>query len=181
MNDPAVAKAPNHPALATSNDTVRLERLLPGPLERVWSYIADAKKRATWFCGGEIEMRVGGRAEMAFDHSRITSEPIPERFAQEAHARFTGTVTRCQPPRLLSYTWPWGEHDTEITFELTPIGDKVKLVVIHSRLPNRKGMVNVAAGWDAHVGLLADLLAGTPPRPFWATHAQLQKTYETTL
>lgn len=169
------------PAVATSPDTVRLERLLPGPIERVWSYLTDERKRSTWFCGGEIELRVGGRAEMAFDHTRISSEPIPERYANEAHARFIGVVTRCEPPRVLSYTWPWGAHETEVTFELTPAGDKVKLVVTQARLPHRKGMVSVAAGWDAHVGLLADLLAGESPRAFWATHAKLEESYQATL
>ena len=28
--------------------TVRFERLLPGPIERVWEYLTDGDKRATW-------------------------------------------------------------------------------------------------------------------------------------
>jgi len=28
--------------------TIRFERLLPGPVERVWAYLTESKKRATW-------------------------------------------------------------------------------------------------------------------------------------
>ncbi|MBB3059863.1 uncharacterized protein YndB with AHSA1/START domain [Microbulbifer rhizosphaerae] len=29
----------------TAADTLRIERLLPGPLERVWQYLVDSDKR----------------------------------------------------------------------------------------------------------------------------------------
>ena len=32
-------------------------------------------------------------------------------------------------------------------------------MVTHRRLPDRKGMVSVAGGWHAHVGILEDVLA----------------------
>ena len=41
----------NDLATATATDTVRLERLLPGPIERVWAYLTEPDKRATWFAG----------------------------------------------------------------------------------------------------------------------------------
>jgi hypothetical protein len=31
--------------VVTAPDTVHLERLLPGPIERVWSYLTDSEKR----------------------------------------------------------------------------------------------------------------------------------------
>ena len=34
--------------------TVRFERMLPGPIERVWSFIVDSDKRKKWLCGGDI-------------------------------------------------------------------------------------------------------------------------------
>ena len=37
--------------------TVRFERLLPGPIERVWQYLTDGDKRAKWLCGGEKKPR----------------------------------------------------------------------------------------------------------------------------
>jgi uncharacterized protein YndB with AHSA1/START domain len=32
--------------------TVKMERLLPGPVERVWAYITESDKRAKWLCAG---------------------------------------------------------------------------------------------------------------------------------
>jgi uncharacterized protein YndB with AHSA1/START domain len=84
-------------------------------------------------------------------------------------------ITRCDPPRLLSYTWAeWGE----VTFELTPRGDDVLLVLTHQRLADRAGMVSVAGGWHAHLGILADNLDSREPRPFWSTHAKAAAEYE---
>ena len=46
--------------------TVRFERLLPGPIEKVWPYLADSDKRAQWFTSGALPAKVGepfGRLE----------------------------------------------------------------------------------------------------------------------
>ena len=39
--------------------TIRFERLLPGPVERVWAYLVESTKRATWLAAGEFDLRVG--------------------------------------------------------------------------------------------------------------------------
>ena len=39
-------------------------------------------------------------------------------------------------------------------------------------------MVGYSSGWDTHVSILADLLAGRKPRAFWSTHMALRKEYE---
>ena len=36
-------------------NTVRFERLLPGPIERVWAFLTESDKRAQWLCGGDVE------------------------------------------------------------------------------------------------------------------------------
>jgi hypothetical protein len=36
---------------------VRLVRILPGPIERVWDYLTDSEKRGRWFAGGPMEPR----------------------------------------------------------------------------------------------------------------------------
>lgn len=68
-----------------------------------------------------------------------------------------------------------------MTFELEPRGDQVVLIITHRRLRNRGDKVSVAAGWDAHVGILADLLQGVEPQPFWRTHSRLEQEYESKL
>jgi uncharacterized protein YndB with AHSA1/START domain len=159
-------------------DTFRLERLLPGPVERLWSYLTDSDKRATWLAAGEFELRVGGRIELKFDHAMLSDEKIaPEKWKDAEHARFEGKITRLEPMRVLAYTWESWELG-EVTFELIPRGRDVLLVITHRGLEQRDGRISVASGWDAHTGVLADVLSGVKPRPFWTTLAELEKEYE---
>ena len=60
----------------TEQGTVRLERLLPGPIERVWAYLTESDKRATWFAAGVFELRVGGKADLHFDPANLSAEML---------------------------------------------------------------------------------------------------------
>jgi uncharacterized protein YndB with AHSA1/START domain len=158
---------------------VRVERLLPGPVERVWAYLTDGEKRRTWLAPGEMELRVGGRVELRFRHADLSAEKaLPERYRgyEEGHVMH-GTVTQCEPPRLLGYTWGDGAEDSEVTFELEPRGDDVFLVITQRRLRSRAGMASVAAGWHAHIGILIDHLEGREPRGFWTAHDHAEAEY----
>ena len=46
--------------VVTEPRTIRMERLLPGPIERVWDYLTDSAKRGKWFAAGKMDLRVGG-------------------------------------------------------------------------------------------------------------------------
>jgi uncharacterized protein YndB with AHSA1/START domain len=159
---------------------VRIERRLPGPVERIWSYLTDSEKRGSWLAPGEMELRVGGRVEHRFRHAELSHETEPPpKYGEyrEGHVMY-GTVTHCEPPRLLGYTWGDGEEDSEVIFELFPLeSGEVRLVVTQRRLRSREGMANVAAGWHAHLGILLDRLEGREPRGFWSTHGRLESEY----
>ena len=158
--------------------TVRLERLLPGPLERVWAYITEPQKRAMWICGGTIDLRVGGKMHMEFDNNSLTSDksPPPKYQGRGKHTS-PGVVTRLEPMRVFAHIWTWESGDTEVTYELAPRGKDVLLTIVHRRLQPRDLVVGVMGGWDVHTGILADILNGVAPRPFWATHSKLEKEY----
>jgi uncharacterized protein YndB with AHSA1/START domain len=177
MND---IVSPHKPGTSPEQATVRLERMLPGPIERVWAYLTEPDKRAMWFAGGVFDLRVGGKADLHFDHSRISAEETPPE-AKAKPCDWTGTITRIEPPRLLAYTFGPGGPDSEVTFELETRGKGVLLVLTHRRLSDRARMIGVAGGWDAHVGVLEDRLNGVEPRPFWSTMAKLRKEYEARL
>lgn len=167
--------------MVTAPDTVRIERMLPGPVERVWSYLTESEKRGRWLASGEMDLRVGGRVEHIFRNSDLTEndDPPPPKYAQYAgESRFHGTITACDPPRLLAYTWGGEDDESEVSFELAPVGDRVRLVVTHRRLATRDDMVGVAGGWHAHLDILADRLEGRTPAGFWATHTRLEAEYE---
>ncbi len=86
--------------------TVRFERILPGPIERVWSYLTDSKKRSTWLAAGEMELRPGGQVEHIFINSKLTGhdDPPPAKYAGHLQeTRMHGHILACEPPRLLAY------------------------------------------------------------------------------
>jgi uncharacterized protein YndB with AHSA1/START domain len=162
-------------------DAVRFQRVLPGPIELVWEYLTDSEKRGTWLASGPIELRVGGKVELNFFHANLSSEKSPpEKYKHmENGATIVGRVTRCEPPRLLAYTWAAKPSDnTEVTFELTAQGDDVLLVVTHRRLDDRGMVVGVSSGWHAHLTLLADKLEGRGPSPYWSTFLAAFAEYE---
>jgi len=158
--------------------TVRLERLLPGPVERVWAYITESDKRATWLAAGGFDLRLGGKIRLEFDNCRLSSEKVaPAKYKDRQLGKFDGVITRLEPMRLLAHTWMWNDGNTEVTYELTPRGKDVLLTIVHRRLEGRDLVLGVMSGWDAHTGILEDVLNGVEPRPFWTTHSRLEKEY----
>ena len=160
--------------------TIRMERLLPGPIERVWAFLTESDKRAKWLAAGPIDLRVGGALRFTFDHEALSAEKAPPaNYEQCASNSLDGSVLRLEKPRLLVLSWgrpPMSQ--TEVTFELTPEGQKVRLVLTHRLLPNRQELVGASGGWHAFLDILEDHLAGKPPRPFFSTHAALHADYE---
>lgn len=160
--------------------TVRFERLLPGPIERVWDYLTDSKKRALWFAGGVTEEKAGGRVEFHFDHRRITSpdDKPPEKYKDCAGPMsFEGRVVKAERPSLLVWEWPDGEAWSEVTFALEKRGDRVLLTLTETRLPNRERLINNSGGWHKHLDLLDAKLSGKAPPPFWARLEELEEHY----
>jgi uncharacterized protein YndB with AHSA1/START domain len=161
--------------------TVRFERLLPGPVERVWAYLTESDKRALWLAAGEFDLRVGGRIELLFDNSRITDETPPAGARGAAPHRAEGVITRLEPMKLLAHTWSWEGGMSEVTYELAPRGKNVLLTIRHE-LPDDAGLkIAVGGGWATHVGILEDRLNGVKPRPFFSTHAREMKDFEQSL
>lgn len=165
--------------VATGRDTVRIERMLPGPIERVWSYLTDSEKRRSWFAGGPAEMRPGASFDLQFHNGKLDSEPAPAQYEKfSGEFSFKSRVIACEEPRLFAFTMPMGGAESEVRIELTPRGDKVHLVLTHSRLATREGMLSVSGGWHAHLKVLADRLAGREPKDFWATMASVAPEYQ---
>lgn len=159
--------------------TLRIERLLPGPPERIWAYLTESGKRALWLAGGPMDAEAGGRVELRFRHADLSAEKDPPaRYGEyrEGHA-VSGTLLRCEPMRVLSYSWGDGAEDSRVTFELVPQGAEVLLIVTHERLRSRDGMASVAAGWHVHLGILLDRLEEREPRGFWSAHGRLEAEY----
>ena len=169
------------PVTLVEPGTVRLERLLPGPLERVWAYITESDKRAKWLASGEFDLRLGGKIRLEFDNCSLSSEKTtPEKYRDRGMGKFDGLITRLEPMRALAHTWAWNGGDTEVSYELTPKGKDVLLTIVHRRL-GKDLTPSVMGGWDVHTGILEDVLNGVEPRPFWSTHGELEKEYAASL
>jgi uncharacterized protein YndB with AHSA1/START domain len=167
----------NEYGVVTEARTLRLERLLPGPIDRVWDYLTESTKRGKWFATGKMDLRVGGRVEFFFHHAGLSAEKTPpdKHKDKESGVSMQGTITACERPRLLSFTFG---NTGEVTFELTPKGKDVLLVLTHRRLANRNMMVSVASGWHSHLAILIDVLNGDEPHPFWTTVTKMEAEYE---
>lgn len=165
-------------------ETIQFERLLAGPIDRVWAYLTESDKKGKWLAAGDVEPRVGGKVDLYFKHDNLSEsdDPIPEKYkSMEDGAYSTGRITQWDPPRLLSYTWAeeTGE-ESEVTFKLiSKENNKVLLILTHRRLgDDPTTLISVASGWHTHLGILADCLNGNEPQGFWKVHNRMEKEYE---
>lgn len=173
-----------HYGTFTGPETVRFERLLTGPIERVWDYLTKSELKAKWLSAGDVAPKVRGKVEQRFHHKDLSEkdDPIPDKYKNmEEGTYFEGRVIEWDPPTLLSYTW--GEETGEeslVTFELTPKeNNKVLLVLTHQRLGDDRIIhISVAAGWHTHLGILEDRLEGKKPKGFWEVHVKMEEEYE---
>ena len=171
----------NEYGVLLDDSTVRFERLLPGPIERVWNYLTESDKRAQWLCGGDVEMNVDGHVDMHFHNVSLSGDddiPRPERFKDRPEKiSFAGRVTRCEPPHVLHHTWEFGDENSEVCYELTEEGDKVRLVLIHRRLETPQIVLDVSGGWHTHLNILVDVLEAKKLRPFYKMQEQFSSEY----
>ena len=160
----------------TEAGAIRFERLLNGPIERVWAYITESDKRARWLASGPMDLRPGGEMELVWRNGDLAGYEPPEELARFAgEHRMKGHILRLEPPRLLVHSW---DDDAEVSYELSERGDQVLLTLTTRRLPNRAELVDVSGGWHSHLELLAAELEGRDPPPFWDLVARFRADYE---
>jgi uncharacterized protein YndB with AHSA1/START domain len=155
--------------------TLKLERLLPGPIERVWDYLTDSDLRRQWLASGDMELTAGAPFELTWHNDELTDPPgeKPEGFGSE-HS-MASRIVEVDPPRKLVFAWG---NSGDVSFELEEQGDKVQLTLIHRKLPSREMLIKVAAGWHAHVGVMVAKVSGEAPPPFWDTWQGLCRDYD---
>ena len=170
-----------------NDETLQLERILPGTPELIWGFLTESDKKGKWLAHGDVEPVVGGKVTQHFNHKHFMDEyeTLPEKYKNmKEESTSYGKVTVWDPYSLLSYTWDEGDDGvSEVVFELTEIDDKtVKLVLTHKRIPDSMNFkVGVSAGWHTHLNILRDTLSGIAPSGFWKYHMPLEAEYEATL
>jgi len=151
-------------------DTIRLERMLDAPPETVWRYLTEAALRQQWFMGG-TDAKAGSEFELLNDHDNLSQDdvPYPEDYAPYKGRSWHEKVIRFDPPRLLETTFQSGKNGT-VTYELHAEGAGTRLVVTHSGITSPTGFQDFGGGWNSHMIVLQERLAGRTVRNFWELH-----------
>lgn len=154
--------------------TLKIERVLPGPIERVWDYLTESDLRRQWLASGDMASKVGADFELTWRNDELTNPPgkRPEGFGDQHSA--VCRLLEYDPPHILSYTF--GKHG-EVTFTLAPQGDEVLLTLVHRRMPDPAIMFMVGPGWHAHLDILVAKMRGLNAAPFWDSWVQLKAEY----
>lgn len=163
-------------------DSLRLERLLDAPVEKVWEYLVDPDLRARWFMAGPTDLRVGGAFGLTMEHDRLSDGdvPTPERYRPYVGHRWEERITRLEPPHLLAFTWENGDAG-EVMFELSDAAGKTRLVLTHSGLRGPEDAVDFGGGWHSHLAVLERRLRNETVPDFWALHGEAEALVKETL
>jgi uncharacterized protein YndB with AHSA1/START domain len=86
--------------------TIRFVRILPGPIERIWKFLHDGRKRAEWFASGDMPAKPGEAFTMFIKHSTLSphqAEPPEElkELDKLGHAS-ENVLLSLNPPHSLS-------------------------------------------------------------------------------
>jgi uncharacterized protein YndB with AHSA1/START domain len=114
--------------------------------------LTDEKSLPLWLAPGRIELRDGGAAKINF---------------ADSGAIIDSTVTALDPGYLIEYSWSApGEPERPVRWELESAAEGTRLHLI-VRTPESEDAARAAAGWEAHLEMLAASLEGVPVKfPF---------------
>lgn len=172
MNDRSTMSAYG---VLTEPATLKIQRLLPGPAERVWAYLTESDLRRQWLASGQMDMEAGAPFELVWRNDELTDPPGPRPAGFSEENRMQSRIVEVDPPRKLVFTWG---ANGEVSFELERQDDAVLLTVIHRRLSDRANTLMVGAGWHMHLDVLAARMAGREPEPFWDGWSRLRQEYD---
>jgi uncharacterized protein YndB with AHSA1/START domain len=167
-------QTPDAYGVLTEPTTLMLQRLLPGPIERVWSYLTQGELRRQWLAAGPMELKAGATFELVWRNDELTDPPGQRPPDFGAEHRMQCRVLEVAAPRRLVFSWG---VSAEVDFALEPQGDEVLLTLMHRRVTDRAVLLNVSAGWHTHLDILAARLDGQAPLPFWDVWSRLKAAY----
>ncbi|MEA3021109.1 MAG: hypothetical protein QOI47_2633 [Actinomycetota bacterium] len=127
--------------------TLRFERRLRAPIDRVWRAVTDEGEMRSWFPSAvQGERKVGAPLSFPFDTNVADA--------------FGGEVVDWEPTRLFAFTW----NGDLLRIELTADGDATNLVFTHE-LYHESAAARTAAGWHACLANLDAHLGGSAAAP----------------
>ncbi len=129
---------------------VRKEITIDAPVERVWEYLVDKDKLASWMMNIEGDLALG-------ETFRFTAPP---------NNKWDGVIVcrvlEMAPPLRLAFTWDNNllEHETRVTITLEATEDSgTRLTLVHDRWEGVTGDLDErlrehSDGWSEHLEIL---------------------------
>lgn len=156
-----MTETPRDPAEGTLEQVgdrwqLRFVRRLSHRPETVWRALTEERHLSAWF-PTTIEGKLRPGEQLVFRHRDVALPPVH------------GEMLACEPPRLLEFTWGFGDVDGEARpewsrFELQPEGEGCILTFTTTYDKVGKSARN-GAGWHACLENLERDLAGRGPAP----------------
>src|SRR5580704_3551618 len=132
---------------------IRIVRLIPRPVEKVWAALTIPERLEAWFGErADLDLRVGGRYIVW--------------FPGHGNDGVMGTITDYDPPRLLAYDWNGGAGDLNIRWALVAEdgGCRLTFSTICQRVTepgnNAWWVIGGFAGWRGFMDDLAVAITG---------------------
>src|ERR1043165_370714 len=108
--------------------TLKIERTLPGPIERVWAYLTESELRRRWLASGDMELKVGAPFELVWRNDELTDPPGERPPGFSGQHQMESRILEVDPPRRLAFTFG---SAGEVSFDLATKGKEVLLTLIH--------------------------------------------------
>ena len=142
---------------------------IEAPPEKVWEALTDPELTAAYWGHSNVsDWQVGS----SWEHRRVDGSGL---------ADVVGTVLESVPPLRLTMTFespgPTSPHGpSQVTFEIQPYYDIVRLTVTHANLADPEALEAISAGWPAVLANLKSLLeiGHVLPQAPWEMHAELR-------
>lgn len=170
MRDPAVEIAPG---------TIRFERDLPGPVNRIWDYLTHPTIRGRWLGTGPMDIKAGGRFEIVFRHDELTphAEVAPAKYDTPKAVAVQGEVRDCRFPTMIALSWPPAGPESTVSFVLTQVQGRIRMSLTHAGIEGREKKIEAAARWHAHLNILEAKSNMVLPPPFWKRFSEYEAGY----
>ncbi len=149
-----------HTAPSSDALTVRLERTIAAPPERVFRAWTDPAYIAKWFGPGPdfpvLEVAMDPREGGAYRF--VVADPTGKQHTVK------GIYRRIDPPKTLSFTWAWESpgwvgRESRVTVELAPTDDGgTHLTLTHTELLDADAVRNHGEGWNGGLDQLKALV-----------------------
>lgn len=147
---------------ATQGFSLRLERRIRAPRERVFGAWTSAREVKLWSAPegmtipeAEVDLREGGRFRVVMQESEEGARHVA-----------VGTYREVTPPSRLVYTWSWQPEDggspapeTLITVEFEEDGDGTRVVMVHEGFTTDAERAEHEQGWASSLNRLEALFA----------------------